>query len=104
MTLRQMTWPLPTGSSLSAYLLLLPPRWRGVLPSPPCCATCPTHLRTYPSHPNATLLLLLQGIVISLKDTFFEKADALVGVCKDNELGCSATYTFDLNRFGEASP
>ncbi|GAB4822702.1 hypothetical protein N2152v2_009748 [Parachlorella kessleri] len=42
-----------------------------------------------------------QGIVISLKDTFYEKADALVGVCKDSERGCSATYTFDLNRFDD---
>ncbi|KAI3423850.1 hypothetical protein D9Q98_009684 [Chlorella vulgaris] len=41
-----------------------------------------------------------QGIVISLKDVFFEKADALVGVCRDVDRGCSETYTFDLNRFG----
>ncbi|EFN54639.1 hypothetical protein CHLNCDRAFT_52951 [Chlorella variabilis] len=41
-----------------------------------------------------------QGIVISLKDVFFEKADALVGVCRDTERGCSETYTFDLERFG----
>lgn len=41
-----------------------------------------------------------QGIVISLKDVFFEKADALVGVCRDQERGCSETLTFDLNRFG----
>ncbi|KAL3149139.1 hypothetical protein ABBQ32_001975 [Trebouxia sp. C0010 RCD-2024] len=40
-----------------------------------------------------------QSIVISLKDNFFEKADALVGVCRDSDLGCSATLTFDLNRF-----
>lgn len=42
----------------------------------------------------------LQGIVISLKDVFFEKADALVGVARDAARGCSETYTFDLNRFG----
>lgn len=41
-----------------------------------------------------------QGIVISLKDVFFEKADALVGVCRDAQRGCSETYTFDLERFG----
>lgn len=41
-----------------------------------------------------------QGIVISLKDVFFEKADALVGVARDAARGCSETYTFDLNRFG----
>lgn len=41
-----------------------------------------------------------QGIVISLKDTFYEKADALVGVCRDPTRGCSSTLTFDLERFG----
>jgi structural maintenance of chromosome 1 len=41
-----------------------------------------------------------QGIVISLKDAFYEKADALVGVCRDADRSCSATYTFDLERFG----
>ncbi|PSC68712.1 structural maintenance of chromosomes 1 [Micractinium conductrix] len=40
-----------------------------------------------------------QGIVISLKDVFFEKADALVGVARDPRRGCSETYTFDLDRF-----
>ena len=38
--------------------------------------------------------------MISLKDVFFEKADALVGVCRDAQRGCSETFTFDLNRFG----
>ena len=41
--------------------------------------------------------------MISLKDVFFEKADALVGVCRNQDLSCSATYTFDLNRF-ESTP
>lgn len=41
-----------------------------------------------------------QGIVISLKDVFFEKADALVGVCRNPSHGCSETLTFDLERFG----
>ncbi|KAG1680337.1 hypothetical protein FOA52_015427 [Chlamydomonas sp. UWO 241] len=40
-----------------------------------------------------------QSIVISLKDIFYEKADALVGVARDGNLGCSRTFTFDLNRF-----
>ena len=40
-----------------------------------------------------------QGIVISLKDNFYEKADGLVGVCRDADLGCSITLTFDLNRY-----
>eukprot|EP00798_Chlamydomonas_sp_ICE-L_P016806 gene16806-23088_t len=40
-----------------------------------------------------------QSIVISLKDIFYEKADALVGVARDVDLGCSRTFTFDLNRF-----
>ncbi len=32
---------------------------------------------------------------------FYEKADALVGVAKDVDQGCSRTYTFDLSRFQE---
>ncbi|GAX83463.1 hypothetical protein CEUSTIGMA_g10888.t1 [Chlamydomonas eustigma] len=40
-----------------------------------------------------------QSIVISLKDIFYEKADALVGVARDGELACSRTFTFDLNMF-----
>ena len=40
-----------------------------------------------------------QGIVISLKDVFYEKADALVGVCREPEFGASATLTFDLEQF-----
>lgn len=41
-----------------------------------------------------------QSIVISLKDNFYVKADALVGVARDIDHCCSATYTFDLTRFG----
>ncbi|EIE20863.1 RecF/RecN/SMC protein [Coccomyxa subellipsoidea C-169] len=41
-----------------------------------------------------------QSIVISLKDNFYGKADALVGVARDVDHCCSATYTFDLTRFG----
>uniref|UniRef100_A0A383VHM8 Structural maintenance of chromosomes protein n=1 Tax=Tetradesmus obliquus TaxID=3088 RepID=A0A383VHM8_TETOB len=40
-----------------------------------------------------------QSIVISLKDIFYEKADALVGVCRDLDQNCSKTITFDLSRF-----
>lgn len=40
-----------------------------------------------------------QSIVISLKDIFYEKADALVGVARDGDQSCSRTFTFDLNRF-----
>ncbi|KAK3257417.1 hypothetical protein CYMTET_11196, partial [Cymbomonas tetramitiformis] len=40
-----------------------------------------------------------QSVVISLKDTFYDKADALIGVCRNPDEGCSATYTFDLGRF-----
>ena len=40
-----------------------------------------------------------QGIVISLKDVFYEKADALVGVCRKRSTGASATLTFDLDKF-----
>ena len=44
-----------------------------------------------------------QSIVISLKDIFYEKADALVGVARDGDLACSRTYTFDLNKYEMAS-
>jgi structural maintenance of chromosome 1 len=50
---------------------------------------------TRPGQPGA-----FQGIVISLKDVFYEKADGLVGVCRDPARGSSTTHTFDLNRFG----
>ena len=45
-----------------------------------------------------------QGIVISLKDVFYEKADALVGVCRSPAHGSSETLTFDLDRFGAPMP
>ena len=41
-----------------------------------------------------------QSIVISLKDIFYEKADALIGVARDTERGCSKTLTFDLAAYG----
>ena len=40
-----------------------------------------------------------QSIVISLKDIFYEKADALIGVARDTDRGCSKTLTFDLNAY-----
>ncbi|KAI3782969.1 hypothetical protein L2E82_13030 [Cichorium intybus] len=43
-----------------------------------------------------------QSIVISLKDTFYDKAEALVGVYRDSERGCSRTLTFDLTKYREA--
>lgn len=43
----------------------------------------------------------LQGIVISLKDKFYENADALVGVTKTRAGDASAVYTFDLSQFEE---
>ncbi|RZC84900.1 hypothetical protein C5167_047678 [Papaver somniferum] len=42
-----------------------------------------------------------QSIVISLKDTFYDKAQALVGVYRDRERGCSRTLTFDLTKYRE---
>jgi len=41
----------------------------------------------------------LQCIVISLKDTFYTKADALVGVFKDKEKETSGVLTLDLNKY-----
>jgi len=39
-----------------------------------------------------------QSVVISLKDTFYDKADALIGVYRDES--CSRTLTFDLGKYG----
>eukprot|EP00742_Colponemidia_sp_Colp-10_P009579 GILJ01010457.1.p1 GENE.GILJ01010457.1~~GILJ01010457.1.p1 ORF type:complete len:1232 (-),score=301.08 GILJ01010457.1:81-3245(-) len=44
-----------------------------------------------------------QCIVISLKDNFYEKADALVGVYRDAKGNCSKNLTLDLTQFEEAS-
>lgn len=43
-----------------------------------------------------------QSIVISLKDSFYDKAEALVGVYRDSERCCSRTLTFDLTKYREA--
>lgn len=43
-----------------------------------------------------------QSIVISLKDSFYDKAEALVGVYRDAERSCSRTLTFDLTKYREA--
>lgn len=43
---------------------------------------------------------MAQGIVISLKDSFFSKADALVGVCRRPGSNASAVFTLDLNAYG----
>ncbi|KAI0510191.1 hypothetical protein KFK09_010791 [Dendrobium nobile] len=42
-----------------------------------------------------------QSIVISLKDTFYDKAEALIGVYRDSEKSCSQTLTFDLTKYRE---
>ncbi|KAL3685453.1 hypothetical protein R1sor_003475 [Riccia sorocarpa] len=41
-----------------------------------------------------------QSVVISLKDTFYDKADALVGVYRDADRSCSRTLTWDLEKYG----
>ncbi|TDH71545.1 hypothetical protein CCR75_001082 [Bremia lactucae] len=41
-----------------------------------------------------------QCLVISLKDSFYEKADALVGICKDIHLQQSKSMTLDLTTLG----
>ncbi|KAF6150932.1 hypothetical protein GIB67_026853 [Kingdonia uniflora] len=43
-----------------------------------------------------------QSIVISLKDNFYDKAEALVGVYRDSERSCSSTMTFDLTKYRES--
>ncbi|XP_010427175.1 PREDICTED: structural maintenance of chromosomes protein 1 [Camelina sativa] len=42
-----------------------------------------------------------QSIVISLKDSFYDKAEALVGVYRDTE-SCSSTMSFDLRSYQES--
>ncbi|TMW55593.1 hypothetical protein Poli38472_010475 [Pythium oligandrum] len=43
-----------------------------------------------------------QCVVISLKDNFYEKADALVGICKDINQQRSQSLTLDLTKYDEA--
>lgn len=43
-----------------------------------------------------------QSIVISLKDSFYDKAEALVGVYRDADRSCSRTLTFDLTKYRES--
>ncbi|GMI98700.1 TITAN8, STRUCTURAL MAINTENANCE OF CHROMOSOMES 1 [Hibiscus trionum] len=43
-----------------------------------------------------------QSIVISLKDSFYDKAEAVVGVYRDSDKGCSSTLTFDLTKCQES--
>nr|XP_023886387.1 structural maintenance of chromosomes protein 1-like isoform X2 [Quercus suber] len=43
-----------------------------------------------------------QSIVISLKDSFYDKAKAVVGVYRDAERSCSRTLTFDLTKYQES--
>ncbi|XP_010504281.1 PREDICTED: structural maintenance of chromosomes protein 1-like [Camelina sativa] len=43
-----------------------------------------------------------QSIVISLKDSFYDKAEALVGVYRDTERSCSSTMSFDLRSYQES--
>lgn len=37
-----------------------------------------------------------------MKDMFYEKADALVGICRDHATNSSRTLTLDLEAIGEA--
>lgn len=39
-----------------------------------------------------------QFVVISLKDTFYEKAQALVGIYRDRQIECSRSVTLDLDK------
>lgn len=42
--------------------------------------------------------------MISLKDGFYDKADALVGVCRQPGSNASAVFTLDLNAYGDVGP
>lgn len=50
-------------------------------------------------HSNRARQDKLQCVVISLKDSFYEKADALVGVYKDKASQRSGTLTLDLRQY-----
>ena len=39
-----------------------------------------------------------QFVVISPKDTFYEKAQALVGIYRDRKIECSRSVTLDLDK------
>lgn len=43
----------------------------------------------------------VQTIVISLKDAFYERADALVGIYRDRDVGSSRLATLDLTQFAD---
>ncbi|KAF9607877.1 hypothetical protein IFM89_003581 [Coptis chinensis] len=43
-----------------------------------------------------------QSIVISLKDNFYDKAEALVGVYRDCDRSCSRTLSIDLTKYRES--
>ncbi|RYG41467.1 hypothetical protein EON68_03060 [archaeon] len=45
----------------------------------------------------------MQVIVISLKDSFYEKANGLIGIYRDAAQDCSHTLSLDLERYGEGS-
>ncbi|WCJ37771.1 Structural maintenance of chromosomes protein 1 [Euphorbia peplus] len=51
---------------------------------------------------DADIGIGFQSIVISLKDSFYDKAKGLVGVYRDSEIGCSRTLTFDLSKYRES--
>jgi structural maintenance of chromosome 1 len=42
-----------------------------------------------------------QCIVISLKDSFYDKANGIVGVYRDNERNCSSSLSLDLDQYAE---
>jgi chromosome segregation ATPase len=50
---------------------------------------------------NSRAPALMQVIVISLKDTFYEKADALVGIYRDAASSCSRTASLNLQSFDD---
>jgi hypothetical protein len=72
------------GSFVPGCLLLFRAFSCPLFPTLSCFLLSPTASLPPPSH---------------VQDIFYEKADALVGVARDGELGCSRTFTFDLNRF-----
>lgn len=70
-------------------------------------SACSESMRLSPASPVSlsitaamrTLNCELPPASCHLQDNFYEKADALVGVARDLDHGCSTTYSFDLESF-----
>lgn len=67
------------------------------------CLPPSVNLRKLSSYVKDDMKLYSQCLAISLKDTFFEQSDCLVGISKDVGLGSSRMLTLDLSKFDKAT-